>query len=165
MARPREPIDLVIAKGKKHLTKAEIEERRSQEINVPYKEIKPPKYLNKKQKKKFKEIATKLLAIGIYSELDEDTLGRYLIAQDLYLHYTEEINKYLIADNLHAFVLKDIQGMQDKAFKQARQCARDLGLTISSRCRLIVPETQKEEIKVNKFKRFEKRADDELRIN
>ena len=29
--------------------------------------------------------------------------------------------------------------LQEKYFKQARACANDLGLTITSRCRLVVP--------------------------
>ena len=59
--KPREPIDLIIAKGKKHLTKEEIERRKKTEVNVDaYKNVKPPNYLNKQQKKEFEEIAEKL---------------------------------------------------------------------------------------------------------
>ena len=43
--------------------------------------------------------------------------------------------------------------MQDKAFKQVRAAASDLGLTISSRCRLVVPQAP-EVPKTNKFSRF-----------
>lgn len=152
MARPREPVDLIVAKGKKHISKADIEERRAKEIQVPFKEIKPPKYLNKKQKKTFKELAGKLLAINIYTELDADTLARYIIAQDLYIAYTDSINKLIEQGNL--LQLKEVQGMQDKAFRQAQSSARDLGLTISSRCKLEVPVVEKPE-KQNKFKKFE----------
>lgn len=150
--RPREPVDLLIAKGKKHLTKAEIEERREEEIEVPYKQIRPPKYLNKKQKKQFKEIAEKLLSINIYTELDEDNLARYLIAQDLYLSYTSAINELMEAGNL--ILLKDIQQLQDKAYRQAQTCARDLGLTITSRCKLSIPKSAEPEKKENKFNKF-----------
>lgn len=153
MARPREPIELVVAKGKKHFSQAEIEERRAKEIQVPFKEIKPPKYLNAKQKKTFKDIAGKLLAIKIYTELDADALARYIIAQDLYISYTQAINELIEKGNL--VLLKEIQNMQDKAFRQAQSSARDLGLTISSRCRLEVP-VKEEEPKQNKFKKFEK---------
>lgn len=151
MARPREPIGLILAKGKKHLTLAEIEERTASEIQVPFKEIKPPKYLNAKQKKTFKEIAGKLLAISIYTELDADALARYIIAQDLYLAYTDTITDLIEKGNL--VLLKDFQNMQDKAFRQAQSSARDLGLTISSRCRLEVPKTP-EQPKENKFAKF-----------
>lgn len=30
--------------------------------------------------------------------------------------------------------------MQERYFKQARNCANDMGLTVTSRCRLVVPE-------------------------
>lgn len=151
MARPREPLALIEAKGKKHLTKAEKAERAAREIDVPFKEIKPPKYLNAKQKKTFKELAGKLLAIRIYTELDADALARYIIAQDLYITYTEELNDQIGAGDI--MQLKELQNMQDKAFRQAQTSARDLGLTISSRCRLEVP-VQETETKVNKFATF-----------
>ena len=47
--------------------------------------------------------------------------------------------------------------VQDKLFKQCRASANDLGLSISSRCKLVVPETKKETPKENEFKKFEKR--------
>lgn len=153
MARPREPIELVLTKGKKHFSQAEIAERKAKEIQVPFKEIKPPKYLSTKQKKTFKELAGKLLAIRIYTELDADALARYIIAQDLYISYTQAVNELIEKGNL--VLLKEIQNMQDKAFRQAQSSARDLGLTISSRCKLEVP-VKDEEPKQNKFKKFEK---------
>ena len=151
MARPREPVDLILAKGKKHLTRAEIEARRAQEIDVPFREIKPPKHLNAKQKKTFKTLAGQLSSIGIYTELDADNLARYIIAQDLYLSYTAASAELIEKGNL--VLLKEVQNMQDKAYRQAQTCARDLGLTISSRCKLVVP-VKEEEPKVNKFAKF-----------
>ena len=50
--------------------------------------------------------------------------------------------------------------LQDRYFKQASALARDLGLTISSRCKLVVP-AKDEEPKVNKFAQFRKAAGDE----
>lgn len=65
--KQREPIDLIIAKGKKHLTKDEIAARRNSEVNVDgYKDIRAPSYLTKKQKNEFAEIATKLVDIRNY---------------------------------------------------------------------------------------------------
>lgn len=152
MARPREPLALIQAKGKKHLTKEEIAERKAREIQVPFTDIKPPKYLSAKQKKVFKELAGKLRAIKIYTELDADALARYIIAQDLYVSYTEAVNELIEKGNL--VLLKEVQNMQDKAFRQAQSSARDLGLTISSRCRLEVP-VKEEEPKKNKFSVFD----------
>jgi len=50
MAGQRQPIDLVIAKGKKNLTKAEIEERRSSEVQPCTDDITAPSYLTASQK-------------------------------------------------------------------------------------------------------------------
>ena len=35
--------------------------------------------------------------------------------------------------------LKTVQGMQDKAFRQAQMSARELGLTITARAKLVIP--------------------------
>jgi len=34
--------------------------------------------------------------------------------------------------------------VQDRYFKQCRNCASDLGMTITSRCKLVVPSTKEE---------------------
>lgn len=164
--KQREPIDLIIAKGKKHLTKEEIEERRNSEINIDdYKNVKAPSYLSKKQKNEFTEIATKLVDIGIMSELDEDCLARYLIAKDNYLKFTKLLNsamknktskKYKEDAEIQRILSLDIESyliQQDRAFKQCNTCADKLGLTITSRCRLQVPQAP-EKPKENKFAKF-----------
>ena len=164
--KQREPIDLIIAKGKKHLTKEEIAERRNSEINIEdYKNVKAPSYLSKKQKNEFTEIATKLVDIGIMSELDEDCLARYLIAKDNYLKFTKLLNsamknktskKYKEDAEMQRILSLDIESyliQQDRAFKQCNTCADKLGLTITSRCRLQVPQAP-EKPKENKFAKF-----------
>ena len=40
--RNKQPIDLIAAKGRKHLTKAEYEERKSGEISAPSDAVKTP---------------------------------------------------------------------------------------------------------------------------
>lgn len=151
MARPRQPIELVIAKGKKNLTKAEIEQRRAQEIKVDYKNVTPPEYLPAKLKKEFEEIAEKLLAIGIMTELDEDCLARYLIAQSNYLNYTKLLAKAMRAENMDDII--KAQRAQDVAFRQCQAAANALGLTISSRCKLVMPEVEVVQPK-NRFEKF-----------
>ncbi|MFC8150354.1 hypothetical protein ACFUP3_11670 [Bacillus paralicheniformis] len=47
MARPRQPVDLLLVKGKKNLTKQEIEERRKQEIKAPNDKVKAPSCLRR----------------------------------------------------------------------------------------------------------------------
>ena len=41
--------------------------------------------------------------------------------------------------------INKMQNMQDKVFKQCQSSARDLGLTISSRCKLIVPKLEEDD--------------------
>lgn len=136
--RNRKPIDLHLAEGNpSHLTKAEIEERKEQELNVPFTNVKAPSYLNKDQKKKFKDISDKLVKLGIMTELDVDCLARYILSQDLYILYTSKMSELI--ENNEIIALKDIQIMQDKAFRQAQASAGALGLTITSRCKIVIP--------------------------
>lgn len=156
MSGQRQPINLLIAKGKKHLTKSEIEERLSQEIGILTDNIIPPPYLTKKkQRDEFNKIALQLQTLKIMSETDVDTLARYILSRDLYIKLTKQItssNEILESPSLLETYFKN----QDRAFKQCRSCAIDLGLTISSRCKLVVPKIEAPEKKHNKFEKFEK---------
>ena len=139
MAGRRQPTDVVIANGKKHLSRSEEAERRSGEVKAPTaKTAKPPKWLPENLKKDFRAIGKKLIAIGLYSDLDADTLGRYLVAQHQWLIATGEAEKALAQRDQEG---ADVWGkIQERYFKQARNCANDMGLTVTSRCRLVVPD-------------------------
>ena len=157
MAGQRQPIELVLAKGNKHLAKAEIEERKSSEVKPITDDISPPPYLStKKQKEEFNKIANQLMKLKILGETDVDTLARYILSRDLYVNLTKQIRKKKILED--PILLDKYMKNQDRAFRQCDICAKALGLTISSRCRLVVPETKQEVPKENKFKKFEKRA-------
>lgn len=157
MAGQRQPIELVLAKGNKHLTKAEIKERKSSEVKPITDDISPPPYLStKKQKDEFNKIANQLMKLKILGETDVDTLARYILSRDLYVNLTKQIRKKKILED--PILLDKYMKNQDRAFRQCDVCAKALGLTISSRCRLVVPETKQEVPKENKFKKFEKRA-------
>lgn len=139
MAGTRQPVDLLIAKGAKHLSQAEIEQRRAQEVKAPKpKTLRVPKYLPKSLHKKFRELGRQLAALNLFSELDYDCLARYLIAEQTYLAVTDRVNQAISAGNmLH---LDELSKTQQRYFTQCSKAANDLGLTISSRCKLIVPE-------------------------
>ena len=160
----KQPIELIIAKGKKHLTKAEIEERKETEVKVNFTDVKPPEYLTVEQKQEFIRISKILLDVGIISELDEDCLAHYLIANTNYNEYTiklrflnEKLLKARKAEIKRQIELEIDKYLiyQDRALKQCRACANDLGLSISSRCKLVMPPTQ-EPPKENKFNKFRK---------
>lgn len=154
MARPRQPIELVIAKGKKNLTKAEIEERRNSEIKPIVDDIIAPRFLTKKQRDEFYKISDQLTKLKIMGETDIDALARYIVSRDLYIKLTKQLSKSEILQN--PITLDAYMKNQDRAFKQCRSSAMDLGLTISSRCRLVVPKINDEQPKQNKFSKFKK---------
>ena len=152
MARPRQPIELLIAKGNKHLGKEEIEKRKASEVKPCIDEIvAPPSLTKKKQKDEFYKIAYQLQKLNIIGETDVDTLARYIISRDLYIDMTKKLNSRIAQKNLKLY--ESYAKLQDRFFKQCRMCAIDLGLTISSRCKLVIPQLQ-EETKQNKFSKF-----------
>lgn len=156
MSGQRQPIELVMAKGKKNLTKAEIEERLDREVKPVTDNIIAPDYLTKKQKEEFNRIAEQLQKLRIMGETDVDALGRYIMSRDLYIKLSKQLRKTEIINS--PMLLDKYLKNQDKVFKQCRACANDLGLTITSRCKLVVPETKKPPKKENKFNKFEKRT-------
>lgn len=153
MARPKKPIELHLAKGNiRHLTKAEIEERKNTEVKAANDNVEPPSYLKPNQKKEFVKIAKELIRIDIMSNLDCDSLASFIIARDNYLRFTKLVDSaYKNLENI--VLIEKAVNMQDKAFKQCRSAASDLGLTISSRCRLVVPKSE-EQPKENKFNKY-----------
>lgn len=154
-----------------HYTKAELAQKaQSLAAAGEFKDIQAPKYLNRAQVLKFYDFSYKLLSIGM-TELDEDTLARYIIANDLYTKYAKELQaittmpaadkwraiQYIENEDLHKLLAKIIektklddkatlQKLMDVQFKECRACASDLGLTISDRCKLIVPEQESYEL-------------------
>lgn len=158
----KKPLSLIMGTGNKsHLTKAEIFEREKNEIKAPSDNIKVPKYItDKNMKKEFKKIANELSRLNLMSNLDCDALARFLIAQNEYVRVTEEINKtQLIIENEETGEqevnnsYERLVTVHDKFFKQARSAASDLGLTISSRCKLIVPKTNEEQDNISEGQR------------
>lgn len=96
------------------------------------------------------------------TELDEDCLAHYLIANTNYIFYTQELRtlnaKLLKAKNNekkkeHMSKIDLYLTYQDRALKQCRACANDMGLSISSRCKLVMPPAKEQE-KENKFAKF-----------
>jgi P27 family predicted phage terminase small subunit len=156
MARPKQPIELVIANGRKNLTKAEIKERREREVKPIADDIVAPEYLTKKQAEEFYKISAQLEKLKIMGETDVDALARYIISKDLYVKLSKQLNKSEIINN--PILLNNYLKNQNKMFNQCRASASDLGLTISSRCKLVVPATNEEQKKENRFGRFEKRT-------
>ena len=177
MAGQRQPTDLVVMKGKKHLTKAEIEARKNAEVVAPNDKVKPPAYLTPEQKKNFRKLSKELLAIKLIANVDCDALARLLIAQDQYIEITDKIRETPLMVDVPVYEMRENPGtgeqervqvgtrevvngererlmiIQDRCMKQCRQGASDFGMTVSSRCRLVVPKA-KETKPENKFAKY-----------
>lgn len=157
MAGQRLPIEVVQARGSKHLTKAEIQERQEREIKPITDVIIAPDYLTKKQKDIFYKLASQLEKLKIMGETDVDALARYIVANDSYVHATKQLRKMDVKNDPTKY--ESWSKIQERNFKMVRSSANDLGLSISSRCKLVVPGANKEDTpKENKFKKFEKRT-------
>ena len=128
----------------------------SEEVQPVNTDVVPPSYLNKKQKAEFEEIAEQLRALGVLNETDADAVARYVLSRALYIELTKQLNKKEVINDPH--LLDQYIKNQDKAFKQCRATAADLGLTITSRAKLVVPDSAKPVPKENKFARFNKGA-------
>lgn len=177
MAGQRQPTDLVVLKGKKHLTKAEIEARKNAEVVAPNDRVKPPPYLTPGLKKKFRKLAKELLEVNLVANVDCDALARLLIAQEQFLEVTSQIRETPLMLDIPVYEARTdpdtgkeglvqvgtrlavngererLMAMQDRCMKQCRQGASDFGMTVSSRCRLAVPKAQGE-MPENKFSKY-----------
>lgn len=177
MAGQRQPIALVEMKGKKHLTKAEIEARKNSEVVAPNDKVKPPSYLTQDQKKRFRKLAKELLEIKLIANVDCDALARLLIAQEQCIEITEQIRNTPLMEDVPVYETREnpdtgekervqvgtrqvVNGererlmiIQDRCMKQCRQGASDFGMTVSSRCRLVVPKPQQQKPE-NKFAKY-----------
>lgn len=157
MAGQRLPIEVVQARGSKHLTKAEIQERQKREIKPITDDIIAPDYLTKKQKYTFYKLSGQLEKLKIMGETDVDALARYIVSNDSYVLATKQLRKADVKADPDLF--DKWSKIQERNFKMVRSSANDLGLSISSRCKLVVPGANKEETpKSNKFAKFEKRG-------
>ena len=155
----KKPLAVIMGNGNtSHLTKAEILEREQNEIKAPCDDIQIPNCLKtKKSKEKFEYIVKELKRINLMSNLDVDCIVRYITAEEEYEQVTAKINKTsIMVEGINENGLPDyvvnkeyerLITLQDKVFKQARSAAGDIGLTISSRCKLVMPKSTKEETK------------------
>lgn len=159
----------------KHWTKSEVEDRKNAEIKMPKpKALTPPSWLNDPAKKLFRKYAKQLLEFptGIVSTLDVGTLARYCDCELSYAEASNHKNMWLevCRRRLEALCQPDAvsvsksdtqrvkenyeeakaqvdfwSGQVVKFEKIARGCAAEMGMTVSSRCRLVVPKSDTKE--------------------
>jgi len=165
--RNKQPLQVLLGNGRsKHLTKDEMKKRQNHEEKMrgPTENIEIPKYLTATQKKEFTEIADKLIALEIFSELDVDSLARYLDSKHQYLQLVKDLRKTKPTDTIEqengkkiVIVNEDypkLQRTKNALFNECRSAASDIGLTITSRLKLVIPSSSSTESKSEAQKRF-----------
>lgn len=151
MGRNKQPIGLIMAKGNiSHKTKTEIEERLKNEVKANSNNIIAPSYLSAKLKKRFDYLAKELIDINILSNLDVECLARYIALEEQYNTITKSISKIDIVKDAEEYDKMLIR--QTKIYNMLTKSASDLGLSITSRCKLVIPKA--EEKSINKFEKF-----------
>lgn len=157
--------------GGKHWTKAEIEERQRSEVKAEKpRSLTPPKWLSKPAAKLFRAYAKELLALpgDVVSKLDTGTLARYCDCEATYGEASRHKEIWMARlsaqipdligggeiatqDEIHErekeyseaqAQLDYWTGQMAKMEKICRGCATELGMTVSSRCRLVVPKVE-----------------------
>lgn len=145
--RPRQPLEVIKGKGKSnHLTKAEIKEREKQEETVRgYTDnIEAPSYLTQKQKEEFHKLSSELIRLKIFSNLDVDGLARYIDSRDEYIKTTKLLRSMRPVEKINGTkVLNEaytkLQRTKNLLFNECKAAASELGLSITSRLKLVIP--------------------------
>ena len=165
--RNKQPLQVIQGKGRSnHLTKDEINKRQKHEEKMlgPTENIVAPSYLTVAQKKEFAELAEKLVALDIFSELDVDSLARYLDSKHQYLQLVRDMRKMkptetIVQPNGKKITIANedypkLARVKNTLFTECRSAAADLGLTITSRLKLVIPTSSTVEGKSEAEKRF-----------
>ena len=138
--RKKEPVDLIVLKGKKHLTKAEIEARKEEEIKVVPDELVIPYGLTEEQERLFVQTYNDLAEYDMATHLEMDILTRFVKAKSEYDRLSALIEQMEVDD----FYLK-ILTLRLRVSEELRKCECDLGLNIFARMKMVAPKKDKPE--------------------
>ena len=129
MGRPAKAVNTM----SKHLSKAEMEERKENENYLKGKsdKIRPPTYLSASQKKIFRYIVKELEASEILGNLDIYILSTCSIAIDR----LKEIETMINGDS-KLLLSKELMSAKDKYTKDLDRCCSELSLSPQSRAKL-----------------------------
>lgn len=137
---------------KKGKTKKEEPEKNTLETMPADK--RPPAYLNAEQKKLYTFYASRLIALGILADIDTWTLASFCKAFTEWKSISKLIDAFKVdpEDFRSLDNYKKLSIEQNRWYKQMRELGSDMGLNITSRCRLKLPDDDKEQ--ENKFLQF-----------
>lgn len=148
--RPRQPLSVIQGKGKSnHISKSEAKKRKKQEEHAKgfSDNIVAPDYLLKKQKDEFHKIANELMRLDIFSNLDVDFLARYIDSKAEYEKITKAMRsiKRPQSDPETMKLYTDLRLNRNTFYNECRAAATELGLSITSRLKLVIPEKEEKE--------------------
>lgn len=153
MGRKAKPIALHLLEGRKHLTKAEIEQRLAgeQQFAIGNDKIKPPKWLDDIAKKEFKRIVREMEQTGILTNIDVDMLALYCDAYSQYIQCCEVIRREgLMVEYTNKAaetnkVPHPLLSKKKQLFEQMKALATEFGFTPSARAKIAIPKQEKKE--------------------
>ncbi|WP_026486816.1 phage terminase small subunit P27 family [Caldanaerobius polysaccharolyticus] len=160
MGRKAKPITLHLLEGKKHLTKAEIEQRLAgeQRFAIASDKIKPPKWLNKTAKKEFNRIVKEMAETGLLTNIDVDALAIYCDALSQYIECCKIIEREgLMVEYTNKAaetnkVPHPLLSKKKQLFEQMKAIASEFGFTPSARAKIAIPkQEEKEETKFDRL--------------
>lgn len=167
--RNKQPLSVIQGKGRSnHLTKQDIKERQEQESMMKgfTDKIEAPAYLTKKQKEEFDSYAEELIRLNIFSNLDVDGLARYIDSKCEYTKVTKSLRSMKTTERItddegvtHTVSNESyakLSRTKNLLFNECKAAASDLGLSITSRLKLVIPKVENK----SEPNEFEKRFGD-----
>lgn len=147
--KKRKSIHLHLLEGNPNrLTKQEIKERLEHEKKMRGRtdNIEAPAWLNKRQREEFYYYADQLLELEIFSNLDTNTLAQYIKIHANFVRVsraTDRVTNKEMDEDFEEYARRT--RMLNQLSDQCRKLANDLGLTVDSRLKLVVPKKEEEE--------------------
>ena len=138
------PQNVIEMRDRSHQTKAEKAARRTGEPQAEkVKQVRVPVWLPEQLRDEFAKLGRELNEVGLLSKLDFDILARYLMSRDAWIAAHHKARDALDMDD--AKEAGTWSRVARTYFDQCQQCASSMGLTITSRCRLVVPKPPEDE--------------------
>ncbi|WP_426453833.1 phage terminase small subunit P27 family [Paenibacillus sp. S-38] len=141
------PVNLLLIKGKKHLTKEEIELRQEREkkLQPSTNRTNPPAWLCDTAKKEFRRIAKELKEIDLLTNVDVNALALYCDAYADYIEITRIIKNdgFMVEHTNKSGVTNEVAhpllAKKKQMHEQMRSLAVEFGLTPASRAKIAMP--------------------------
>lgn len=138
------PQNVIEMRDRSHQTKAEKAARRASEPQADkVKQVRAPVWLPEHLREDFSKLGHELNEVDLLSKLDFDILARYLMSRDAWIAAHRKARDALDMDDVKEACTWS--RVARTYFDQCQQCASSMGLTISSRCRLVVPKPPEDE--------------------